>query len=634
MKTLSQVHIITLLFLFSNFSVAQEFRTIDGSDNNENFPSWGSSGDVLYQLTTPSFGDGISTLSGRSRMNPRQISNFLFDQSEMIFDRQNLSDFVWVFGQFIDHDIIFVDNEISEPLFIDIPLDDASFDPEGPPILMFRSKAVEGTGSDTENVRQFSNDITAFIDGSSVYGSTSSRAKWLRTYEDGKLKTSRGNLLPWNTLSGEFNDVRDPSSPHMDDPIGSSSRLFVAGDVRANENPLLLTLHTIFVREHNRLCDEIKSEFPDWEDEQIYQRARKLVGANIQSITYNEWLPSMGINLPEYSGYRSDVNPQISNVFSAAAFRMGHTLINSNVIRMTDEGATISNGNISLRDAFFNPLAISLAGGIEPYLRGMASQPQQQLDCKMVDDIRNFLFGSPSAGGLDLAAININRGRERGLSDFNKVRSAIGLPVFKTFEEISSNVEDVEALKKIYANIDDMDVWVGMLAEEFMPDAMFGRTIKVVLEDQFRRLRDGDKYYFENDSYFTQAEIEDVVQTSLRDIIMRNTDISLMQSDVFKAVNPNDIDEGPDIEQSDFTLLAYPNPTFSDFAIKIHSSIKDDADISIYDNRGRLFSNQTVRLEEGDNTIPLSLSSAPGGLYYNVAIARNFHFKVIRVFKP
>ena len=341
------IYFFTLVLLFPGLGFSQDIRTIDGVQNNSSNPEWGAEGTELFQLTAPRFSDGISTVNGADRPNPRAISNRLFAQVDNIFDDKRLSDYVWVFGQFIDHEIILVENNHEEPLSISIPADDEVFIPGGVPIFMFRSVAFDGSGTSSDNVRTYRNDLTAYIDASTVYGSTESREHWLRSFIDGKLKVSEGNLLPWNTLTGEFNDPTDSDAPFMDDAVGVGPKHFIAGDVRANENPLLATIHTLFVREHNRLATEIAAEHPDFDDEEIYQDARRRVGAYLQSIVYNEWLPAMGVNLAPYAGYREEVNAQISNVFSAAAFRMGHTLINSNIMRLDEEGAVLASGDIT-----------------------------------------------------------------------------------------------------------------------------------------------------------------------------------------------------------------------------------------------------------------------------------------------
>lgn len=631
---MTRLYLCTTILFSCIVLQGQTIRTIDGSNNNTTQTEWGSEGHELYNLTRPSFSDGISSMNGENRPNPRHISNRLFSQPDIILDEQNLSDYVWVFGQFIDHDIILVDNDLSEPLAIRIPEDDPVFSAQGSPIGMFRSRGMLGTGTSPDNYRKYANEVTAYLDGSGIYGSTASRARWLRTFEDGKLKTSNGNLLPWNTTTGEFNDPKDNSAPFMDDPVRVSSKLFVSGDVRANENPLLIGFHTLFVREHNRLCDELKAENPNWSDEELYQKARKMVGGYIQSITYNEWLPAMGIKLPPYGGYRVEENAQISNVFSSAAFRMGHTLINSNILRLESDGDEIPSGSISLRDAFFNPTIINLAGGIDPYLRGMAAQVQQKLDCKVIDDVRNFLFGSPEEGGLDLAAININRGRERGLGDFNSIRGDLGLPILKSFDELTSDREAIEVMEELYETIDDIDPWVGMLAEDYMPGAMFGSTIKAILEEQFQRLRDGDRFYFEVDPGLSSEEKSVIRQTTMRDIIMRNSDIKVMQENVFQAMDRSDIPSGPTIEYLDLTAVAFPNPTEGPFEIKIFAESDYPVTVDIYDNMGRLLEKSRHSLFQGNNTLSFSIQPSVGTSYYNIVIRRDVRYTVLRVFKP
>jgi len=172
-----------------------------------------------------------------------------------------------------------------------------------------------------------------------VYGSDEAVANWLRTFEGGKLKTSEHNFLPFNTVDGEYDSAIDPAAPHMATIQQTGNKFFIAGDERANENMLLLSFHTLFVREHNRIVEELVIANPSWTDEQLYQHARKIVGGLMQVVTYTEWLPAMGVDVPVYAGYDSNVDPAISNEFSVAAFRMGHTLLNSKVPRMMNDGS-------------------------------------------------------------------------------------------------------------------------------------------------------------------------------------------------------------------------------------------------------------------------------------------------------
>ncbi len=540
--------VLGIILLGISLIAQSEIRTYDGSNNNLLNPEWGASHTQLRRVAPADYGDNISTPAGANRLNPRKISNTLFSQVDsngdplLINDHLSLSDYTWVFGQLLDHDITLSENN-DEPAMISVDFPDAHFNPGGAfpntVIPMNRNKVMEGTGTNLGNPREHINEITAWIDGSSVYGSDAFRANWLRTMQGGKLKVSTGNLLPYNTISGEFDDDVDIDAPFMADDVGFAQRLFIAGDIRANENALLTSFHTIFHREHNRVCDDLAIQHPNWSDEQLYQHARKIIGGFIQSITYEEWLPSMGVAITPYTGYRATVNPSIFNVFSGAAFRMGHTLLSGSINMVDIDGTPHPEGPLKLRNAFFNP-AVVAKEGVGPFLKGMGIQIQQGMDAKVVDDVRNFLFGPPGSGGLDLAAININRGRERGLPDLNTVRDAFGLTRYTSFFQIVNDLDVVAALEEMY-DLNDIDPWVGMLAEAQMDNSLFGETVTAILQRQFQGLRDGDRFYYENDRDLSVDEKEMIKKTKFSEIIMRNTNIDLMQDNVFEATAHQEI---------------------------------------------------------------------------------------------
>ncbi len=587
---------------------AQEYRTIDGSLNNYANPSWGSVNAEMPRLVPADYADGISAPNGINRPNPRDISNTVFSQSELKFDKTGLSDYVWAFGQFIDHDFSLVFDDPAEAAIIAVPTGDPDFDPQGEGLAiipMFRSQGVDGSGVSPFEPREYANALTSYIDASVVYGSDEHRAAWLRSFQDGKLKVSSGNLLPWNTISGEIDDAIDPTAPEMGDDTHLNDRLMVAGDVRANENVLLLSLHVLFVREHNRRCDELLAERPNMNDEELYQEARRWVGALLQSIVYNEWLPSMGVELEAYDGYDPFVNATINNEFSAAAFRLGHTMINSEIPRIGPDGLSIPEGPVSLRDAFFTPRDL-LDLGIDPMLRGMSVQVQQDMDNKLIDDLRNFLFGQPGAGGLDLAAININRGRERGLGDFNATRGVIGLLPYTSFEQIHSDAEVYEALTHMYGNVNNVDLWTGLLAEEHLPGKMLGETLHKIMEDQFRKLRDGDRFFYLNDPAFTQSERDEISGTKLSMIIERNSGVSRVPSDVFRARSYDDIVfEDVPLDPIDFNATVFPNPAVDFIGVKLYLDEAQDVDIVIYDGLGKVAFNAVHSGVSGVNTITI-----------------------------
>ena len=292
-------------------------------------------------------------------------------------------------------------------------------------------------------------------------------------------------------------------------------------------------MHILFVREHNRLAGEILDRNPDWSDEQIYQYARHINIGLIESITYNEFLPSLGIELDDYEGYNSTIDPSISNEFATVAFRMGHSQIGSTMFRLNETRMPSAQGHLTLREGFFDVSPITEGGGIAPILRGLAYNVQPENDLMYVDDLRNQMFGPPGAGGMDLCAIDTQRGRDHGIPDFNTVREAFGLARYTNWSDFTSDNATIEALNSTYPDVDSVDAFIGMLAEDHIENSALGETMHVIIKEQFERLRDGDRLYYGSE-FSDLADIQDQIDnTTLADIILRNTEIERIQCNVF-----------------------------------------------------------------------------------------------------
>lgn len=497
--------------------------SIDGSGNNLANPLWGSTDEMLLRLTTVEYGDGVYTPGGADRPSAREVSNAVVAQETTEPNDRYLTDLVWLWGQFVDHDIDLTESaDPTESFAIEVPQGDPWFDPMGTgtqTIDLSRSIYNHETGFSTDNPRQQINQITAFLDGSVVYGSDQERADALRTFSGGRLKTSEGDLLPFN-------------EPGLHNAGGNSASLFLAGDVRANENAALTSMHTLFVREHNRIADELSAAHPELSDEQLYQHARAIVVAEIQAITYNEFLPALvGENaLSDYQGYDPTVNPQISTLFSTASYRFGHSMLSSELLRLNNDGTVIEDGNLSLASAFFAPQEV-IDHGIDSLLLGLSSHLANEIDNQIVDDVRNFLFGPPGAGGFDLASLNIQRGRDHGLADYNQTRIDLGLDPVTSFSDITSDPVLASKLEALYGDVNNIDVWVGALAEDHVPGSSLGELNQAVIVDQFQRLRDGDRYWYQN--VFSGTTLKNLENTTLSLIIERNTDITGLRDNVF-----------------------------------------------------------------------------------------------------
>ena len=274
-------------------------------------------------------------------------------------------------------------------------------------------------------MREQFNIITAFIDGSNVYGSDDQRAEGLRLKSKGLLRThSRGPSLPASKEAGGIPGI-------------GGTKAFVAGDIRATEQPGLASIHSLFVLEHNRLATQISTQDPSLLDEELYQRARRLVIGQIQNIVYSEFLPIVigttkmqeyGLNLPVSgtTSYDPNVNPGISNEFATFAFRFGHSLI-PDFFKPAKKPLETTPNICPLKDTFFKVeecvLGKSLTGKAwQNLILGISTSQSPPMDAKVEESIGNFLFCRKcdfiNGHGEDLAARNIQRGRDHGLPGY------------------------------------------------------------------------------------------------------------------------------------------------------------------------------------------------------------------------
>src|SRR5215208_4862655 len=363
---------------------AFEARSLDGSGNNRAHPTWGQVGTQYTRVAAPAYADGAGAQP--SGPNARYVSNRVFDDlAQNIFSERGVSQWAWTWGQFMDHTFgLAAESQEKRPIAFDAndPLE--SFRNDLGTISFARDAAAPGTG-DASHPRQQTNTVSSYIDGWSVYGGTRERLEWLREGPvDGDLANNGAHLLltregylPRATARGDANaapgmKVDGALRMHPDDAA-------VAGDVRANENMALTAVHTLFAREHNRIVDRLPKSLPE---EQKFQIARRVVGAEQQWITYHEFLPSLGVRLPGYSGYKPTVDPSIGNEFATVAYR-AHSMIHGEF--------EIGERTISLNEAFFNPDLVP-GVGLGPVLAGLGAEPQYKNDEQIDNSLRSVLF--------------------------------------------------------------------------------------------------------------------------------------------------------------------------------------------------------------------------------------------------
>ncbi len=596
------------------------YRSINGTNNNISSSSktnWGAAGILLFREMPAQYGpsDPSGAIGGVNRPSPRAISNAVIDEPVTQFNTRQLSTLVYQWGQFLDHDMSATPTGTTEYVPISLPATEKIFTEDIP---FNRSDYQMTTDSRGNKVRQQLNMITSFIDGSNVYGSDSKRAAWLRTMRNGKMKTSSGNLLPYNTRNGELSGAIDLNAPEMANDSDHHVKTFVAGDDRAAENPVLTSLHTLFVREHNRICDSL-IRLGMRNDEQMYQIARKVVGAEIEAITYQEFLPALGIVLQPYSGYKDNVRPDIMNSFATASYRLGHTMVSDDVVLVDNNCEEVGPGEMELVDVFWNP-SLTPTYGIDVFIKGASSHDQYETDTRINDVLRNFLFvsaSSPVRFGIDLGSLNIQRGRDHGLPDYNTARFFYTGTQARRFSDITSVDSLADSLRILYKSVNNIDLWVGILAEDHLPGKSVGRTLNAMLKSQFEKLRDGDYYFYLNDPYLPNATRNQIKRTKFSDIIRRNTGLSNIAVNAFRT---DSCDEEEEITTQAITTEVvpraeykiYPNPVRDLMTIDM-TGLEKPTSIKIVRSDGVLV--KTIVPAEGQPLLQVNTTGLTSGIY-------------------
>uniref|UniRef100_A0A8C6A778 Thyroid peroxidase n=1 Tax=Marmota marmota marmota TaxID=9994 RepID=A0A8C6A778_MARMA len=564
--------------------LANKYRLITGACNNRDHPRWGAANTALARWLPPVYEDGFSQPRG---WNPgflhhgfplppvREVTRQVIQVSnEAVTEDDQYSDFLTVWGQYIDHDIALTPQSTSSTASWGGANCQLTCESRGPcfPIQLsfntslaagtaclpfYRSSAACGTGEQgalfsnlsMANPRQQMNALTSFLDASTVYGSSPSAEKQLRNW------TSAMGLLRVNTRHQDagraylpFVPQRAPAACAPAPGASGAARApcFLAGDGRASEVPALAALHTLWLREHNRLAVELKALNAHWSADTVYQEARKVVGALHQIITLRDYVPR--ILGPEafrqyvgpYEGYDPTMNPTVSNIFSTAAFRFGHAAVHP-LVRRLDAGfqEQASLPRLPLRDAFFSPWRLIQEGGLDPIVRGLLARPAklQVQDQLMNEDLTERLFVLAQPGALDLASLNLQRGRDHGLP-YNRWREFCGLPQLETAADLSraiANRSVVRKLMDLYKHPDNIDVWLGGLLEDFLPRARTGPLFACIIGRQMKALRDGDRFWWENSAVFTEAQRRELVKHSLPRVLCDNTGLTSVPVDAFRT---------------------------------------------------------------------------------------------------
>ncbi|XP_025057452.1 peroxidasin homolog isoform X2 [Alligator sinensis] len=561
----------------SDICFHQKYRTHDGSCNNLQHPMWGASLTAFQRLLKPAYQNGFNLPRGVSLAEdsrelplplPRLVSTAMIGTDTITPDEQ-FTHMLMQWGQFLDHDMDQTVAAISMSRFSDgAPCSEVCTNdppcfsimiPENDPrvrngrcMFFVRSSPVCGSGMtsllmNSVYAREQINHLTSYIDASNVYGSTEQESRELRDLSNQKGLLKQGRVVP-SSGKALLPFAVGPPTECMRDENESPVPCFLAGDHRANEQLGLTAMHTLWFREHNRIATQLLALNPHWDGDTVYHEARKVVGAQMQHLTYAHWLPKVlgeaGMKmLGEYKGYSPNTNAGILNAFATAAFRFGHTLINPFLYRLNESFQPIRQGHVRLHKAFFSPFRIMQEGGIDPLLRGLFGIPgKMRVPSELLNmELTEKLFSMAHSVSLDLAAINIQRGRDHGIPPYNDFRVFCNLTSAQEFEDLRNEIKNLEIrekLRSLYGTTKNIDLFPALMVEDLVPGTRVGPTLMCLLTTQFRRLRDGDRFWYENPGVFTPAQLTQIRQTSLARIICDNSDhIRQLQGDVFQVAS-------------------------------------------------------------------------------------------------
>ncbi|KAF0530586.1 heme peroxidase [Gigaspora margarita] len=545
---------LTMFLFIACFSLPfiVEAWFINGSDNNDINPIAGTPGQpFLRAISSLNFNQNFSPVtsptdflglnpSGPTTIKctdnvpaglypmPRCISNVICKYNTSSYNVNVLSSyrsfrrtshFATFFGQYISFDITSSRNtNPTNPMFL--PADDPFYNPNPnsttspyqlsvPFLPANRSEGNNVTNPATRNpLLSGINHVTPFLDFNTIYGISDQDAiNRLRdtSTNKGKLKTSiiNGQEFP---------------------PKNSSDDSYIWGTIEHTFSIFTLAIHTIWIREHNRLCDELYQKHgSSWTDEQYFQEARRWVTAFYQKAVAEEYFGAvLGRPLPAYRKYDPKLKPGVDTFFSTVTFRYGHSEL-SDFYRIQDEyGDTLYD--LALND--IKNLTLLGTLGLEMVLWSMILQRQEEVDVFLADATKNFIHNNNNT--YDVAAFDIISSRDRGIPLYNVVRQFFGFPKAQSFADISNQSIIQENLAKIYPNgIETVEAWVGVMSEDHLDGSNFGMVMNASMVTQYTYLRDSDKFWFEKPEMFTSDERLIIRNTTLRDIIIRNINNSV-----------------------------------------------------------------------------------------------------------
>uniref|UniRef100_A0A8C8C430 NAD(P)H oxidase (H2O2-forming) n=2 Tax=Oncorhynchus tshawytscha TaxID=74940 RepID=A0A8C8C430_ONCTS len=530
--------VLALIVEHAQSKVTWEVQRYDGWYNNLAYHSRGAVGSPLVRLLPSRYSDGVlQPLQEPQLPNPRKLSDVTARGHSGLPSAHNQTVLSVFFGYHVMFEILDSRPPGCPPefMYIPVPEGDPVFDPHrtGRVLLPFQRGPWDKYSSQSpNNPRTQVNLVTAWLDGSSIYGPSSSWSDALRSFSGGLLAS--GEQLDMPKRSGSTSlmwSAADPSTGQHG-PEG----LYELGNAWGNENVFTMAEGIVWFRYHNYIASQLSEKHSSWSDEDLFQNARKTVVATFQNIAFYEWLPGFlgEKTMIPYQGYQKFVDPGISPEFQAAAIRFASTMAPPGVYMrnrtchfqkvVNIDGSTSSA--IRMCNSFWNRQNPNLKSGqdIDHLIMGMASQIAEREDNMVVEDLRDYMYGPLRFSRSDLVALTVQRGRDFGLPSYNQVREGLGLAPVGRWGDINpqlniTNPQLFRDLSDLYdGDISKLELFPGGLLESVDGP---GQVFSSIILDQFNRIRNGDRFWFENtqNGLFTAEELQALRNTTFHDVI-------------------------------------------------------------------------------------------------------------------
>uniref|UniRef100_A0A182WDD1 MYND-type domain-containing protein n=1 Tax=Anopheles minimus TaxID=112268 RepID=A0A182WDD1_9DIPT len=529
---------------------SSKYRSIDSSCSSRISPGWGRAGEPYARLLPPNYADGISSppvmSNGSEYVSARTISYNVFSIDEIPDPNNSLVNIFLLQA---------IGNDLSSPADSDPPVSccvNGQVVPNAPsqcfPVPIASDDALysffnirclnyvrmrTASQQPAQPVQQI-NSASGLLDLSFLYGTSVAQSNRVRAFSGGKLKAVRRNGAEWPPI----------------DPAGCSwaNVCYLVADRRSYQFPMSATMHLIFLREHNRVANQLKLLNTNWSDEVLFQEARRINIAQYQYIVYYEYLPrvlgraNMISNrlIFEGTGFASDFSA-FQNPSPLGEF--GGVLVPYMQSQLPGSINSYVNGTVQS-----TPLS-SLAGNLasleskfSTFFTGLTTQSTNLMDSSFSIEWKNFMYRGSEALGQDYLALDIQRMRDFGFARYNDYRSRCGLSRIATWEAYNATFKlacpkTIDKLRLYYPTMDDLDLFVGAAFEEPIAGSLMGPTFFCLFKQQFLATRSGDRYFFEaggQEGSFTVAQLTEIRKTRLSRLMCNAfPTVSKIQSDAF-----------------------------------------------------------------------------------------------------